>query len=339
MDRGEPHGEGELRGADGQPATERFVGRLVRGRREGFGTSEFDGGASYEGEFKGDKRHGMGILRGAAVPAAGAEGGGGGPRPVSRTDSGVGPGESYFGEWEDGSQKGVGVEVLADGSQMLGLWAGGARAGVGRTVRPDGSEYMGEMRGGTLNGQGKMRYANGDVYTGAWLHGMRHGLGLMRYHLDDVDGGHDDVHHGEWRADAPDGHGSRSYANGDEYTGFWKGGRREGRGECSYANGDVYDGAWEADRRHGEGVCRYASGAVYDGTWKEDERSGAGREKRADDDPTPPTLATTTTAAALGRVAPSDAQRLAAREFRRDGPRTFGSGLLPEDTPRSTRRW
>ena len=89
-----------------------------------------------------------------------------------------------------------------------------------------------------------------------------------------------DLYNGEWRDDAPNGHGSASYANGDEFAGGWVEGQRHGAGMCKYADGSIYDGQWQRGQRHGRGTQKYADGSLYTGDWEHDERSGGGRLKQ-----------------------------------------------------------
>ena len=89
----------------------------------------------------------------------------------------------------------------------------------------------------------------------------------------------------------PDGKGSATYANGDQYIGLFKAGIREGRGYMKYRNGtqywglfkdnnrygveavqitprgDKYYGSFLRDLYHGEGTWTYPSGLYGTGTW------------------------------------------------------------------------
>ncbi len=74
----------------------------------------------------------------------------------------------------------------------------------------------------------------------------------------------------------PNGNGTMSYSNGDEYTGEWVDGLPEGRGIKQYSNGDVYDGMWAGGKRNGHGVYTWSDGRKYDGEYKDDLRNGEG---------------------------------------------------------------
>ena len=94
-----------------------------------------------------------------------------------------------------------------------------------------------------------MVYANGDTYIGSWVRGARHGMGLMNRLLPGV--AQVDLYNGEWRDDRPGGHGSASYANGDEFAGEWVDGLRHGTGVSKCANARPVCTATTARRRPG----------------------------------------------------------------------------------------
>ena len=53
--------------------------------------------------------------------------------------------------------------------------------------------------------------------------------------------------------------------------GEWKDGQRDGHGTYTFANGDEYVGDWKAYQMHGHGIYTYADGSVEEGVWKNSE--------------------------------------------------------------------
>lgn len=70
---------------------------------------------------------------------------------------------------------------------------------------------------------------------------------------------------GEWVQGIREGHGVRSYPNGEAYEGDFTAGVRHGHGRYSFTNKDVYAGEWVDDRRTGHGTYFYANGDVFVG--------------------------------------------------------------------------
>ena len=80
------------------------------------------------------------------------------------------------------------------------------------------------------------------------------------------------------------GHGTKSWANGDNYVGDWRNGTTHGQGTYTWANDDQYVGAYKDDKQHGEGTMTWADGRKYVGTWKNGEENGQGIFTFANDD-------------------------------------------------------
>ncbi len=97
----------------------------------------------------------------------------------------------------------------------------------------------------------------------------------------------------------PDGFGTMTYKDHQEYTGDWKEGVYHGKGKHTNLNGDIYEGPFEQGVKQGkdaavtfrdgryflgffradkmqEGVLHYVDGSSYKGFFENDERNGFG---------------------------------------------------------------
>lgn len=146
-------------------------------------------GDKYKGEWKDDKRHGMG-------------------QQVWKS------GATYIGDWKCGKPDGYGT--YTKGEQLyIGEWKDGKKHGHGKCAYNELAFYHGEWKEGHRNGWGEMHYENGDVYVGDWLMDKRNGEGIIRY----VGG---DWYEGEWKSDVKHGEGKLYFAEKDQlYYGTW----------------------------------------------------------------------------------------------------------------------
>ncbi|HED24579.1 MAG TPA: hypothetical protein ENN91_05580 [Firmicutes bacterium] len=95
---------------------------------DGRKTFVYPDGTTYEGEWKGNKRHGFGVW--------------------IRPD-----GTRYVGEWTDNKPNGEGILFNADGSKYTGAWKEGKRHGRGMMSYADGSQVAGEWKEGRFAGE------------------------------------------------------------------------------------------------------------------------------------------------------------------------------------------
>jgi len=72
------------------------------------------------------------------------------------------------------------------------------------------------------------------------------------------------------------GHGTHSWAHGDEYEGDWVEDRREGHGVMRWSKGAKYEGEWLRNKMHGEGEFVSTGGNRYVGSWADGKRQGQG---------------------------------------------------------------
>ncbi len=91
-------------------------------------------------------------------------------------------GDTYFGEFRNGTRNGQGTYTHADGDKYVGEFRNGTSNGQGTyTFGPSsqfaGDKYVGEFRNGIRNGQGTFTFSNGDTYVGEFRGGIRNGQG------------------------------------------------------------------------------------------------------------------------------------------------------------------
>jgi hypothetical protein len=86
--------------------------------------------------------------------------------------------------------------------------------------------------------------------------------------------------------DCINGHGTFTYASGDEYVGEWKDGIWHGQGTFAWASGefagDKYVGGYKDGKYHGLGTYTHADETKYVGEYKDDKRHGLGTFTWAD---------------------------------------------------------
>ena len=66
----------------------------------------------------------------------------------------------------------------------------------------------------------------------------------------------------------PNGLGTLSLPNGENYVGEWKDGKRNGQGTHLSPDGKKYEGEWKDDKKHGQGTETYPNGSKYVGEFK-----------------------------------------------------------------------
>jgi hypothetical protein len=260
-------------------------GRCVQGDcQSGKGTFRFPDGATYKGDFKRGKFHGVGILNypGGAMYVGNwrnslQEGKG----RLTEPD-----GTSYFGEFHQGKRHGEGSITFSNGSHMQAFWAFDKVSGTAEFTFANKDFYRGEMEGTLLVGQGTMNYANGDTYVGSWLSNRRHGQGIMTF----ADGSElsgtwdNDEFQADWSllgyqgdfaaavdctgGNCPDGRGKFRYPDGTTFFGKIIDQAPTGNGSVQYNNGNLYHGGFAGHRPDGLGIMYYADGEIQGGLWR-----------------------------------------------------------------------
>jgi len=171
--------------------------------------AEVEGGYSYAGQWKGQVRHGQGVL--------------------DRQD-----GVRYAGTFVDGQAHGRGIFTGADGSAYDGEWDHDQMHGYGKYIDVDGSTYEGEWSQDQKSGRGIECYADGARYEGEFWMGGKHGAGIYR-------SGAGVEYEGQYAHDKMDGEGRYKFADGRAYSGQWAVGHMQGFGKMSWPNGSRYE--------------------------------------------------------------------------------------------------
>ena len=130
-----------------------YEGTVPSGSTRGFFKCEKNG-FTYDGEFQGDKMHGLG-------------------RMVEAT------GNTYTGRYANGQKNGLGEYVYASGFVYKGPYVDGQKCGPGVMYCPSGAIFSGDYAKGVREGYGELKGNNGLQYIGAFADGKQHGLGRL----------------------------------------------------------------------------------------------------------------------------------------------------------------
>jgi len=106
-------------------------------------------------------------------------------------------------------------------------------------------------------------------YEGPCVNGLAEGQGRA---------GGTAQYEGGFKAGRKDGHGVKTWPNGDRYDGDFVDGKKEGRGTYTWGRGkwegERYEGEYRNDKRDGTGTYTWPTGDVYRGPWKADQIAG-----------------------------------------------------------------
>ncbi|RHY73055.1 hypothetical protein DYB30_000666 [Aphanomyces astaci] len=244
---GKRHGQGTFTYHDGLQYRGEFAANLF----EGFGvlvavdqkhpiTGVWVKGSTYEGEFRGGKKHGKGLMV-------------------------FGEGGSYDGMFADNVFSGRGVRSYANGDRFDGEWKHGMWWGMGHLCRVDGESYVGECKRNLFHttslvgGVGRRTFRGGaGSYEGGYRHGLQHGKGLRVF----ADGS---TYEGDWTDNVMQGSGVWTTA-AFTYIGDFAHGRPHGHGLFTFTNGDVYEGSMRDGYFYGRGKFTFKDGSCGYGT-------------------------------------------------------------------------
>ena len=125
----------------------RYVGQVVKGKREGKGIFYDNDGNRYEGDWKNDKMEGKGILYGNN-------------------------GYRYEGDWKNNTMEGKGISYF-NSYRYEGDFKNGKFEGKGIAYFNDGDRYEGDWKNNKQEGKGIFYYANGDREIGDFKDGKK----------------------------------------------------------------------------------------------------------------------------------------------------------------------
>lgn len=120
---------------------DQYEGQFGEGRAHGRGVLSLRSGGKYVGEFRNGKKHGKGTF---SIPN----------------------GETYSGEFAEGNIVGKGVYSFPDGKKYIGEFQDGVPNGKGILTYPDGTKYSGDFANGRINGKGTLKLPSGETKTG-----------------------------------------------------------------------------------------------------------------------------------------------------------------------------
>ncbi len=123
-----------------------------------FGTYLHFNGDKYVGEYKNNKRHGLGSYYYYA--------------------DGVNKGDVYTGEYKDNKKHGQGTYTFSTGDKYEGEYKNGKRHGQGTYTYPNGDKYVGEYKDDKRNGQGTYHYNNGIKDVGEFKNSLLNGFAI-----------------------------------------------------------------------------------------------------------------------------------------------------------------
>lgn len=122
-----------------------LTGEFKNGLPNGFGILNYEGGASYEGEWLDDEHHGKGVYT-------------------------YKNGDTYVGDFDQGKQTGKHVYTTADGNTYVGDVVDGIRTGKGAFTWSSGNSYVGDWLNDKQHGKGIYTFKNG-VIEGDFIQG------------------------------------------------------------------------------------------------------------------------------------------------------------------------
>ncbi len=221
-----------------------FKGRLDNNKkRQGPGVyTESKSGSVYDGDWKDNMRHGVGVLTFAS-------------------------GLEYSGEFFKDSIHGQGTIQLIDASVYTGSFFNGLFHGNG-TLEDNAKKvvYSGEFSNGVRDGEGEESYPNDTRYKGEYRNGKRQGFGTL------YDSEGNALYQGNWYEDAWHGNGTLFLHKqaGSSWEGIYEGdfakGKFCGNGIYTYTDETIIEGQWLDDiPRDGDWTINYPDGSKFYG--------------------------------------------------------------------------
>jgi len=226
------------------------------------GTFVFKDGATYLGQWRGNTRHGVGMMRwpdGAVYKGQWRDNRADGKGQLQHSS-----GDVYCGEWRGNLIHGVGVYCHRNANKEVtyykGEWRNDMQHGHGVETWAQHCEYEGEFKAGCKDGFGVYTWPDSSTFEGKWSQNHINGPGLYV-------GKDGREFRGQWRSSQIHGAGRYAWADGREYRGQYSGGQKSGFGELEWPDGRKYQGYWSS-KQHGLGVFFKADGVPHAGMWK-----------------------------------------------------------------------
>ena len=246
--------------------------------RDGYGilnynkTNDWKNGSIYKGNWKNNKKHGIGILY--------------------WSNSNI----WYEGNWFEDEKHGEGCLYYSDGKVWYkGIYNMGTKDEKGVEYWPNGNiKYDGQFKNNKYHGEGTQYHENGVMcYEGTWKEDINDGYG-KKYSdkLCKIGSKPVLIYEGHIVDGEKDGYGVTFRANGKkQYAGYYKCNKKDGNGKIYYETpGTIelqeYDGDWKNDKKDGYGVQYELKGSKkYEGYWQGDKYHGKGKYYKSSNNP------------------------------------------------------
>ena len=176
-----------------------YEGEILNGKRHGNGTMTYKNNFEYKGEWKNDKKEGIGEY-------------------YNKTNR-----DKYRGDFKNDKAEGKGKSFYDNGDTYEGDYKNWNKEGKGVYKYNNGDMYEGEFKKDLIDGYGTYIYKNGSKYIGEFRKGSPEGLGAYIY----ISG---DKYEGKVKKWNKEGKGVFYYNNGDRYEGDFMNDVREGKG-------------------------------------------------------------------------------------------------------------
>jgi hypothetical protein len=272
-----------------------YSGQVLNGQKHGYGILKWKSGQMYMGQFKSDKRSGLGKLadvQGKLIYEGSFD---------NDVFSGSGiltseDGSVYKGDFAVGLKEGMGVQTWPNGEKYVGEWHQNKKNGFGTVffAKSDSINrlyYTGNFINDEKNGNGFFEWKDGAFYKGGFKNGIRHDIGLEFFSNGEIFNGtyvNDErqnganffgtstnglVYLGPFENGKIAGSGTYYWRTRAMYEGPFRNGGLNGQGTYYYPDGEKYNGEWKDGLKHGIGTLYAADGTVkYNGQWKNGHR-------------------------------------------------------------------
>ncbi len=232
-------GEGEYHYENGDI----YKGNFVDKKREGKGTLIYSGVGQYVGQWKNDKKNGLG------------------KDSIS--------GDVYEGNFVDGKKQGQGKITFFSGGSFDGEW-NNDQMYKGKYVTMDGDTFEGQLTPDGNYVKGKLTYANGESFDGTFENNEPV-EGIMTKTLSN---GY--KYSGGWKEGKMNGKGTLIINETTTYEGNFINNVMQGSGKLTDSRG-IYEGQFNENKKNGTGKMTYKNGWIYEGDWVNDKWEGKGK--------------------------------------------------------------
>ena len=162
----------------------------------------YPNGDRYIGEYKNNKRNGIGVMYYNAKDEKNRY--------------------SYEGDWKDDIYDGKGIMIWKNNDIYNGSWKNGLTEGKGLFISNNGDVYEGELKNGKKEGKGIYTFQNNNRYEGEFKNGFFDGKGIFYWN-------NGDKYIGEFKNYTCEGKGVIFYDKGEIELGIFSNGKKVGK--------------------------------------------------------------------------------------------------------------